>query len=69
MKKETIFKGNVDYEGTMASLEVGDYALIPTSDVDISSIRSQVSKMSKRFEGRTFSVSKTVNGARLDRTA
>ena len=72
MQKEVKYKGNVDYPATLASLDaVGVYVVIPTSDTDISAIRTAVAKYSKQPEaaGKTYSVHKTKNGARIQRDA
>ena len=71
MKKEIVYKGSIDYAATLNALEeVGQYVVIPTSDNDISNIRAVVSKFqaSDAAYGRTFSVHKTINGARIERT-
>ena len=71
MEKEIVYKGAIDYQETLNSLEkVGQYVVIPTSDNDVSNIRAIVSKFqaSDLAEGRTFSVHKTINGARIERT-
>lgn len=67
MEKEIVYKGSVDYAGTLASLNVGEYVVVPTSDSDISAIRTAVSKAARGIEGATFSVHKTINGARIER--
>lgn len=67
MEKQVQYKGSVDYPATLGRLGVGEYVLIPTSDNDISSIRSIVARLQKSFEGKVFSVHKTANGARIDR--
>lgn len=60
-------RNKFDYEKTMETMRVGDIWVIPTSDNDIQNIRSQVSKVSKKLEGMTFSVNKTINGASVTR--
>lgn len=60
-------RNKFDYEKTMETMKVGDIWVIPTSDNDIQNIRSQVSKVSKKLEGMTFSVNKTINGASVTR--
>lgn len=68
MQKEVKYKGNIDYAATLAQLEgVGQYVIVPTSDSDISAIRTAVSKAARGMEGATFSVHKTINGARIER--
>ncbi len=69
MQKKIIYKGSIDYAATLTSLEVGEYVVIPSSDNDISNIRTIVTKFCRRpdAEGRMFSVHKTINGARVDR--
>ena len=71
MEKEIKYKGAVDYPATLGALEPGNYVLVPTSDNDISAIRTAVAKYGKTPEaaGRTFSVHKTINGARIQRDA
>ena len=59
----------IDYDKTLGSLEVGQDVVIPSSSLDISNIRSQVSKVIKRLETpMTFQVNKTINGAKITRT-
>ena len=60
-------RNKFDYEKTMETMKVGDIWVIPTSDNDIQNIRSQVSRVSKKLEGMTFSVNKTINGASVTR--
>ena len=70
MQKEVKYKGNIDYAATLAQLEeVGQYVIVPTSDSDISAIRTAVTKAARGIEGAQFSVHKTVNGARIQRNA
>lgn len=68
MEKEIKYK-NIDYRATLLALDPGNYVLVPTSDNDISAIRSAVAKFGKLPEaaGKTFSVHKTLNGARIQR--
>jgi len=68
MEKEVEYKGVVDYPATLNKLEVGQYVKIPTSDRDIQNIRTSVSKFQAAAgDGRTFSVHKILNGARVQR--
>lgn len=60
-------RNKFDYEKTMETMKVGEIWVIPTSDNDIQNIRSQVSKVSKKLEGKAFSVNKTINGASITR--
>lgn len=60
-------RNKFDYEKTMETMKVGEIWVIPTSDNDIQNIRSQVSKVSKKLEGKAFSVNKTINGASVTR--
>ena len=60
-------RNKFDYEKTMETMRVGEIWVIPTSDNDIQNIRSQVSKVSKKLEGKAFSVNKTINGASVTR--
>ena len=72
MKKFNIIykEREIDYEKTMAALEREGYVIVPTSDRDITNIRNCVSKAAKKFlDGRTFSVSKTINGASITRVS
>jgi len=72
MEKEIVYKDAVDYPATLMALEkIGQYVCIPTSDRDISAIRVAVSKFQDTPEagGRTFSVHKTINGAKIERTS
>ena len=70
MEKEIKYK-NIDYRATLGDMAVGNYVLVPTSENDISAIRTAVAKFSKlpQAAGKTFSVHKTVNGARIQRDA
>ena len=69
MEKEIKYSGKVDYPATLAALEVGNYVVVPTSNQDISAIRTAVAKFAKlpQAEGKRFSVHKTINGARIQR--
>lgn len=68
MEKEIVYKGSIDYAATLSSLEKpGQYVIVPTSSNDIAAIRTAVTKAARGIEGATFSVHKTVNGARIER--
>ena len=69
MQKPLKFKDGVDYEKTLGALETGDYVIVPSSSQDISAIRTAVCKAAKKIEGASFVVNKTVNGARIQRSA
>lgn len=69
MEKEITYKDAVDYPATLMPLNVGEYVMIPTSERDISAIRTAVAKFQKTVTDRTFSVHKTVNGARVQRNS
>ena len=58
----------IDYEKTMGSLTVGEAIAIPVSSLDISNVRAQVHKISKKLPEMRFSVHKTINGAAITRT-
>ena len=68
MEKEVVYNRVVDYSATLNGLEVGQYAKIPTSDRDIQNVRTSVSKFqaSAAAAGRTFSVHKTINAAKVN---
>ena len=60
----------IDYEKTLASLDIDGYVIIPTADRELTNIRNSVSKAAKKFmDGRAFRVNKTINGASITRTA
>ena len=69
MEKPIQYKDGVDYEKTLGGLGVEDYVIVPTSTQDISAIRSAVCKAAKKLNGACFVVNKTVNGARILRSA
>ncbi len=64
-----MYKDGVDYEKTLGGLGVEDYVIVPTSSQDISAIRTAVCKAAKKLNGASFVVNKTVNGARIQRSA
>lgn len=69
MEKPIQYKDGVDYEKTLGGLGVEDYVIVPTSTQDISAIRSAVCKAAKKLNGASFVVNKTINGARIQRSA
>lgn len=69
MQKPLMYKDGVDYEKTLGGLGVEDYVIVPTSSQDISAIRTAVCKAAKKLNGASFVVNKTVNGARIQRSA
>ena len=58
----------IDYEKTMGGLAAGEVVVIPVSSLDISNVRAQVHKISKKLPEMRFSVHKTINGAAITRT-
>ena len=56
----------IDYIKTLGGLEEDQSVLIHTSNMDITNIRNQVSKVSKNL-GMAFTVNKTLNGAKVTR--
>jgi hypothetical protein len=69
MEKPIQYKDGVDYEKTLGALAVGDYVIVPSSSQDISAIRTAVCKAAKKISDANFVVNKTVNGARIQRSA
>lgn len=62
---------DVDYEKTMAQLETEDgknEITIPIAGLDLANIRAQVARYAQnKFPGRTFTVNKTPEGAKITR--
>lgn len=69
MEKAIQYKDGIDYEKTLGTLGAGDYVKVPTSANDISAIRTAVYKAAKKFPDASFTVNKTINGARITRNA
>ena len=68
-KMEIFYKAKaIDYEKTLGQLKKEQYVIIPTSEWDITNIRNSVSKVSRRLNGMSFVVNKTINGAMITRT-
>lgn len=69
MEKPIQYKDGVDYEKTLGALGIEDYVVVPSSSQDISAIRTAVYKAAKKIPDAKFVVNKTINGARIQRSA